>query len=187
MRYLARDIGDHDNVARVVGVHVLTPLVTFVVSEVYSQTLGAFCGQDVADEHARIITTQIARALDFAHQSGHVHGALAPDVIYIDDRLRVKVGDFGLDHPNALPYRAPEVCMERYPPCSPCDVWSLACLVVHIWDPYQREPIEALIDCEPPALEFATVLMRYDPRKRPSMRDVLSLPLISKYAELTVQ
>ncbi len=53
-------------------------------------------GEPIAEDKAVKIVLQVCAALQFAHLSGVLHGALTPENIFVDKAGQVKVTDFGL-------------------------------------------------------------------------------------------
>jgi eukaryotic-like serine/threonine-protein kinase len=87
------------------------------------------------------ITVACAEALNYAHQSGFIHGDLRPENIIITPDGRVKITDFGVSGavaessrlqlsalPSAAYYLAPEVAQGR-PADRRTDVYSLGCIL----------------------------------------------------------
>jgi serine/threonine-protein kinase len=82
-----------------------------------------------------------AEGLNYAHESGYIHGDLRPDNVIITPDGRVKVTDFGLGAsvaaskqiqlaalPQAVYYLAPELAEGRSPDVG-SDIYSLGCLL----------------------------------------------------------
>jgi formylglycine-generating enzyme required for sulfatase activity len=100
-------------------------------------------------QESRRIIASVARALDYAHQRGVVHGDIKPGNVIVTERLEVKVIDFGmarwLARPNAsyqgVQYTAASAATPRYAspqllageePKRSDDVFGLACFAYEI-------------------------------------------------------
>ena len=54
-------------------------------------------GEEIGIDKAMVIAEEVARALEFVHLKGIIHGALKPSNIFIDARGVVKVSDFVIE------------------------------------------------------------------------------------------
>lgn len=86
-------------------------------------------------ETARKVCCDIAKGLQHIHSKGWVHGDIKPENIFIDENGKAIIGDFGGSSREGDPitsatfgYASPELIVSKNG-CSPCDVWSLACVV----------------------------------------------------------
>jgi serine/threonine protein kinase len=150
------------------------------------------------DEHEILsLFAQILEAVQYIHERGVVHRDLKPANVFLDRAGRVKVGDFGcsteLSRPGfvvpVLPvgtpgYIAPEILLSEG--CDPrSDVFSLGCILYEMCQ--LKRPPQALSsqgrDRIPsrftPALSnLVEAMMAADPKSRPTIRDILRMPII---------
>ena len=93
-------------------------------------------GRQMNIKSLRSTVAQVLRALKYLHSRGIVHGDIKPSNLMIDDRKRIKLGDFGLarrasDEDGSLlkgttKYMAPEVMSDEFGEVgSPSDLYSL--------------------------------------------------------------
>lgn len=93
-------------------------------------------GQPIRVDDLRKALIQAARALEFLHSKGVIHGDVKPGNLLVDMRNRLKIGDFGLarraggDDGSLLKgttkYMAPEVVSDQFGPVGPAsDLYSL--------------------------------------------------------------
>src|ERR1051325_1565904 len=87
----------HQNIAAIYGIEETTDVTALVMELVEGETLADRIGHGALPVgEALKIATQIADALDAAHDKGIVHRDLKPANIKVTDDGRVKVLDFGL-------------------------------------------------------------------------------------------
>lgn len=65
------------------------------------RALAAYLRAGLPSERALIIGAQLARALDYAHAHGIVHGDLTPSAVIVDRRAVVRINNVGLPPDNA--------------------------------------------------------------------------------------
>jgi serine/threonine protein kinase len=94
---------EHDGIIRVYDVGELPDGGAFLVMElVRGKSLrDVMEGGPIAPARCVRIISQVARALQFAHESGVVHRDIKPDNVMVRDRDRVIVVDFGVAKPVA--------------------------------------------------------------------------------------
>jgi len=92
------------------------------------------------DYHRMFVIFQILCALQYIHSAGVIHRDLTPENILVDNKLHVKIIDFGLSRGVANKeellteyvctrwYRAPEIMVSRQRYDYKVDVWSVGCV-----------------------------------------------------------
>jgi len=87
---------------------------------------------------------QLARGCEFCHASRIIHRNLKPQNLRIDNRLRLKIADFGLARAFQTPvpkythevvtvwYRPPEILLGSELYSVPVDVWSIGCILAEM-------------------------------------------------------
>ena len=155
------------------------------------------------------IARQVLWGLDYLHANGITHRDLKPANILVDHSARVKICDFGVSrsenvqtinpgqqHMVGTPwYIAPEM-VEYRPYTTSVDIWSLGCTVLELATgrrPYHElSAMQVLFrmveDRCPPiplhlsgeAKEFLKACWIWDPKERPSARELLRHPFILK-------
>lgn len=141
---------------------------------------------------AVVLLLSILDALAYLHDAGQIHGALTPDVIWLDASGRPRIGGIGPARADALPatqdggalYLAPE-CALGATPGAPSDVFVAALILLELIsgqpvlaDPSRQRALERLLERDvelprpgPPGLDeglrgiLQMALMR-DPQRR---------------------
>merc|ERR1719482_2163669 len=84
---------------------------------------------------------QLVRGVEFCHASRIIHRDLKPQNLLIDNRLRLKIADFGLARAFQTPvpkythevvtvwYRPPEILLGSQLYSVPVDIWSIGCVL----------------------------------------------------------
>lgn len=158
------------------------------------------------ESEVRYYVRQIAGACKYLHENKIVHRDLKLGNLFLNDNMELKVGDFGLatkiasesdrkltlcGTPN---YIAPEVLFKKGHSFE-VDVWSLGCIVYtlvvgkppfetnDLKDTYKKikqneYKIPSYVGSEVSA--FITKLLQSDPSKRPSMREILEDPYMTR-------
>uniref|UniRef100_A0A224Z9W1 Tbc domain-containing protein n=1 Tax=Rhipicephalus zambeziensis TaxID=60191 RepID=A0A224Z9W1_9ACAR len=89
------------------------------------------------------ICREVLEALDYLHARGITHRALSPCSVLLDDKLQVKLANYGLCHmtengrtvpfPLGTPkYLAPEVLTQERPSGPKADIWSLGVITLEL-------------------------------------------------------
>lgn len=150
----------------------------------------------------RYFGAQILDAIDFMHKQGVIHRDLKPENILLDDKMRVKITDFGtaklldLDTPKIKPglkgksvvsndqraksfvgtaeYVSPELLNDKSQG-KPCDIWAFGCIIYQLLA--GRPPFQATND----HLVFTKIVKlqySYPPRFPQILRDLIKHLLV---------
>eukprot|EP00471_Norrisiella_sphaerica_P005427 CAMPEP_0184481902 /NCGR_PEP_ID=MMETSP0113_2-20130426/3476_1 /TAXON_ID=91329 /ORGANISM="Norrisiella sphaerica, Strain BC52" /LENGTH=645 /DNA_ID=CAMNT_0026861339 /DNA_START=446 /DNA_END=2383 /DNA_ORIENTATION=+ len=151
--------------------------------------------------------TQIALAIQFCHKNHIIHRDIKSQNIFLTKDGIVKLGDFGIarvlngTHELATsvvgtPFSmSPEVC-ENKPYSKPSDIWAMGCVLYEmctlkhafnannllglVWKIVQKKhpPIPKQYSIE--LANLIDSMLEKDPRKRPSVKEILDKPFIKK-------
>ena len=149
---------------------------------------------------------QVAKALEYVHSQKVLHRDLKTSNIFVQEDGRLQLGDFGIskalegscaDTVVGTPfYMSPELCRgERYGYKS--DVWALGC-VLHelcslrapffgtnllgvVYQIVERPPPPLPAQYSTPLRELVDQLLTKDACERPSLKDVLAMPLAFRW------
>jgi len=84
---------------------------------------------------------QLCKGVEFCHANRIIHRDLKPQNLLIDDRMRLKIADFGLARAFTVPvpkythevvtvwYRPPEILLGATLYSVPVDLWSIGCVI----------------------------------------------------------
>ncbi|EDQ91249.1 uncharacterized protein MONBRDRAFT_15013, partial [Monosiga brevicollis MX1] len=150
---------------------------------------------------------QIVAALDYVHSQNVIHRDIKADNVFLTRHGVPKLGDFGISKSIASTmakahtvvgtpyYISPELAQGK-PYDNKTDIWSLGCVAYELLTLHrtfegsnlpalvrkimkgQFTPINGPYDPELKAL--VTSMLRHDPARRPSCRDMLEHPLLQK-------
>lgn len=153
----------------------------------------------LSEPEIRYFVRQIANACLYLHNNKIIHRDLKLGNIFINDDMKIKLGDFGLatrvedakrkytlcGTPN---YLAPEILFKTGHSYQ-VDVWSLGCIVYTLAvgtppfetpdlnDTYQRikeNKYSIPKDLSPPLRNFIESMLKADPSERPTMTSILN-------------
>ena len=166
----------------------------------------------LSEAEAVRIFRQIIAALSYCHQFNICHRDLKPENILLDRNMDVKIVDFGmaalqpenkwLETPCGSPhYASPEVIRGQPYRGDKADIWSCGVILFAMLAgslPFDsvgdnwRDVVHVVLDCDyqipghlsPEAQDLIWRILQPDPKKRISIRQMWSHPLIKKYESL---
>lgn len=153
----------------------------------------------LSEPEIRYFVRQIAHACLYLHENKIIHRDLKLGNIFINDDMKIKLGDFGLatrvddaerkytlcGTPN---YLAPEILL-KIGHSYQVDVWSLGCIVYtlavgtppfetpDLQDTYKRikeNKYTIPSNLTPPLRDFIESMLKADPKQRPDMTSILN-------------
>ncbi|ORY77776.1 kinase-like domain-containing protein [Protomyces lactucae-debilis] len=156
-------LGDHPGVVRLYYTFQDEASLYFVLDlATNGELLGVLKKLTTFDEEcSRYYTAQILDAIDYMHSKGVIHRDLKPENVLLDDKMRVKIADFGtaklLDHDGSAngsstngselegmeqsdransfvgtaEYVSPELLTEKST-CKSSDLWALGCILYQL-------------------------------------------------------
>jgi len=101
--------------------------------------------KEVPLDFVKSIMYQILKGVEFLHSRKVLHRDLKPQNILIDEKLRVKIADFGLSRTYSIPirqytkevltlwYRAPELILGINEYSTGIDMWSVGCIFAELF------------------------------------------------------
>uniref|UniRef100_A0AC35TVQ5 Non-specific serine/threonine protein kinase n=1 Tax=Rhabditophanes sp. KR3021 TaxID=114890 RepID=A0AC35TVQ5_9BILA len=151
-------------------------------------------------EEARRFFQQIISGVDYCHRHMVVHRDLKPENLLLDDKLNVKIADFGLcavtvdgdflrTSCGSPSYASPEVISGKLYAGAEVDIWSCGCILYALLCgtlPFDDEVVSTLfkkikagIFPIPDYLEKSVVklllhMLQVDPMKRATIKDILN-------------
>ena len=154
----------------------------------------------------RLISAEIALALNFLHSLGIIYRDLKPENILFDSEGHIKLTDFGLSKElsqdkrtkticGTTEYLAPEMVL-RQPYGIQVDWWSLGILVFEMlteYTPFSSENKEKTLSnivktdpqfpshLTPDTIEFISLLLKKDPNERGNFETIKDLTFFSEY------
>lgn len=160
----------------------------------------------LSEEEARVVFRQIVSAVAYVHSRGYAHRDLKPENLLFDEYHKIKLIDFGLcakpkgnkDYQlqtccGSLAYAAPELIQGKSYLGSEADVWSMGILLYVLmcgFLPFDDDNVMALYKkimrgkyevpkwLSPSSILLLQQMLQVDPKKRISMRNLLSHPWI---------
>ncbi|XP_029426604.1 maternal embryonic leucine zipper kinase isoform X2 [Nannospalax galili] len=160
----------------------------------------------LSEEETRVVFRQILSAVAYVHSQGYSHRDLKPENLLFDEYHKLKLIDFGLcaipmgnkDYQlqtccGSLAYAAPELIQGRLYLGSEADVWSMGILLYVLmcgFLPFDDDNVMALYKkimrgkydvpkwLSPSSILLLQQMLQVDPKKRISMKNLLSHPWI---------
>ncbi|EJD08478.1 Pkinase-domain-containing protein [Fomitiporia mediterranea MF3/22] len=167
----------------------------------------------LSEEESRAIFGQLCLAVGYIHEKGVVHRDLKLENVLLDERCRIKLGDFGFTREfergslldtycGTTGYAAPEMLMAKKYLGPEVDIWSLGvilyCLLTGTLpfddddEAVMREKI-IVGEFENPdwlsadARDLLRNILQYDPAKRLSITQILAHPWFSRPSDAAPQ
>jgi len=154
----------HPNIVQVLGIHYPTPeaKLPWLVMEMMETSLTGFLEQDViVPDHIKLsILVDISQGLEFLHGQDIIHRDLSSNNILLSKHCVAKIADLGVakaigcnqttkahtQTPGTLHFMPPETMSVE--PCygKPVDVFSLACITLHVMSLQWPQPKDLLQD-----------------------------------------
>eukprot|EP00730_Choanoeca_flexa_P001126 TRINITY_DN10488_c0_g1_i1.p1 TRINITY_DN10488_c0_g1~~TRINITY_DN10488_c0_g1_i1.p1 ORF type:complete len:652 (+),score=201.66 TRINITY_DN10488_c0_g1_i1:146-2101(+) len=162
----------------------------------------------MSEPEARWFLLQIAEATSYMHQRKVIHRDLKLGNLFLNDRMEVKVGDYGLattisydgerkktlcGTPN---YIAPEILEGRSGHSYEVDIWSIGCILYTMLvgkPPFETRDIKTTyskikrndyripssLNLSPEAQDLIRMLLHRDPAQRPKVDEILLHPFLA--------
>jgi len=153
----------HPNVVQVLGTHHPSPeaQLPWLVMERMETSLTSFLEQDHIPHHIKFsMLVDVSQGLEFLHSQNIIHRDLSSNNVLLTKHCIAKIADLGvakvLDYnqttkvhtqiPGTLPFMPPETMSIE--PCygKPVDVFSLACITLHVMSHQWPQPKDLLQD-----------------------------------------
>lgn len=191
---------DHKNIVKLYNVVKRTKYVCIVLELCKNHSLMEMHEQRgvITDYECRFYIYQILQGVKYLHDNNIIHRDLKLDNLFLNDKLNVKIGDFGLatriefdgekktDFCGSPKYIAPEM-LKRIGHSFEVDVWSIGCIIYMLLVgkcPFkattQRETFNKIKNCEyepasisSSAAKMIMSILQVDPEERPSVRALL--------------
>ncbi|XP_037065421.1 sperm motility kinase 2B-like [Peromyscus leucopus] len=161
------------------------------------------------EDHARGIFRQILSAVSYCHEHGIIHRDLKPDNIMLDGNGKVKIIDFGLGtqvkpgqklsfYCGTYQLFAPEFWLGRLYDGPKVDIWTLGVILYFMVVgkfPFDADSIPELqdqvvkgkytipLDLSKELRDLLSLLMTVNPRRRPTVDEVVTHPWLKKDME----
>eukprot|EP00940_MAST-03C_sp_MAST-3C-sp2_P001784 g1784.t1 len=168
----------------------------------------------LSEERVLHVFWQICRAVENCHDNRIMHRDIKSQNIFLTREGNVKVGDFGiarvLDSTTALAqtkigtpyYLSPEICQDK-PYNQKSDIWALGCLLYEMLTlevPFQSKDmmnlVRKILFQNPQKIRggyslsvrnLTSSLLAKDPRRRPSIKQILQHPLFRSFRKSKVE
>lgn len=161
---------------------------------------------DISHAAACRIFVQMCLAIEHIHSIGYIHRDIKPENIFLDKDMNALLGDFGwCSHVADASYRYQKAGTYEY--MSPealngklqgreVDIWALGILLYELFhnqEPFpgrsstevlgsiQKKAVEFFSDVPKEAKDLIVKILVIDPKKRPTIREILSHDFVKKY------
>lgn len=143
---LLKELRDHENIVRLINIFY-KPNKLVLVFEYVENDLKKYMRAlegPLSPAMVKKFAWQLLRGVEFCHASRILHRDLKPQNLLIDQRLRLKIADFGLARPFRVPlgeythevvtvwYRPPEILLGSQIYSLPVDMWSIGCVIAEM-------------------------------------------------------
>ena len=200
----------HPNVVQVLGIYYPTPQakLPWLVMEMMETSLKSFLekyAQAKVPLHFKLsVLVDVAQGLEFLHGQDIIHRDLSSNNVLLTKHLVAKIADLGVakviqenrmkthtQAPGTLHFMPPEALKNRPHYGKPVDVFSLACVTLHVMSHQWPEPKDLLCEdtmtaftemqrrdeyitfCVQPALkELVELCLHNKPEQRPEISDI---------------
>lgn len=140
---LLKELKDHQNIVRLLNLFY-KPNKLVLVFEYLENDLKKYMRSlngRLPPATVKNFAFQLCRGVEFCHASRIIHRDLKPQNLLIDQRMRLKIADFGLARPFTVPlgeythevvtvwYRPPEILLGCQIYSLPVDLWSIGCVL----------------------------------------------------------
>lgn len=152
------------------------------------------------------IFVQMVLAIEHIHSKGYIHRDIKPENIFLDRDMNALLGDFGwCSHISDTTYRYQKAGTYEY--MSPeglhgklqgreVDVWALGILLYELFhnkEPFpgrsspqvlasiEKKAVEFFMDVPHEAKDLIVKILVIDPKKRPTLREILNHDFVKKY------
>jgi len=200
---------DHDKVVRFYDYFEDSEYVYIVLEMCPNQTLNEFMrkrpSKRLSEPETMFYIYELITALKYLHRRRVIHRDLKLGNLFLDENVRIKVGDFGLaaqlEHdgekkrticgtPN---YIAPEILEGKHGHSYEVDVWSLGVILYTMLvgrPPFETSDVKTTyrrirynqysfpdtVRLSDPAKDLIAAILRTDPRSRPSLDEIVASP-----------
>jgi len=140
---LLKELKDHQNIVRLLNIFYKPNKLVLVFEYVENDLKKYMRGLDGNLKPATVnnFAWQLFKGVEFCHASRILHRDIKPQNLLIDQRLRLKIADFGLARPFhvllgeythevvTVWYRPPEILLGSQIYSLPVDLWSIGCVI----------------------------------------------------------
>ena len=157
-----------------------------------------------------LLFRQILEAMTYLHSKGIVHRDIKPENILLTDNFTPKLADFGTSGNKRViantfcgtyEYMAPEIYL-RQQHTDKVDVWAMGVLLYelfHMKTPFVDDMLDNVKfkvenrilrfskECSPAMIDFVYKALKFNPKERPSMKELLNHELFENCPPLKVE
>lgn len=134
----------HENIVQLKQVIREKEQLVFVFEYLHSNLFQTLKQNDLSKGEIRSILFQLFSALAYIHKHGYFHRDIKPENILVQDRVQIKLADFGLaretrscppltDYVSTRWYRSPELLLNSTSYNSPIDIWASGCIMAEFF------------------------------------------------------